>query len=76
MGARGLERPRRKRGPGRGAGLGVSVRSEAPVALSSARPPAIFHAARPYPTTSASALVGTPATSRQSPTHYCATASA
>ncbi|MXV46907.1 hypothetical protein DYQ94_08280 [Xanthomonas sp. LMG 8993] len=73
MGARALERPRRKRGPGREAGLGVSVRSEAPVALSNARPPAIFHAARPYPTTPASALVGAPATSRQSPTHHCAT---
>ncbi|PUE97623.1 hypothetical protein C7T87_19680 [Xanthomonas hortorum pv. hederae] len=29
MGARALERPRRKRGPGRGAGVGVRVRGEA-----------------------------------------------
>ncbi|NMI49216.1 hypothetical protein E1J23_17540 [Xanthomonas gardneri] len=28
-GARGLERPRSKRGPGRGAGVGVRVRGEA-----------------------------------------------
>ncbi|NMI18051.1 hypothetical protein E1J29_13425 [Xanthomonas hortorum pv. vitians] len=35
-GARGLERPRSKRGPGRGAGVGVRVRGEALV-VSTAR---------------------------------------
>ncbi|QEX78737.1 hypothetical protein F6Y24_18835 [Xanthomonas arboricola pv. pruni] len=46
MGARALERPHRKRGPGRGAGVGVRVWSEAPVALGNAWPPDISHAAR------------------------------
>ncbi|PUF01717.1 hypothetical protein C7T87_01285 [Xanthomonas hortorum pv. hederae] len=61
IGARALERPRRKRGPGRGAGVGVRVRSEAlcqlscpPTALPVPATRFLVHEAAPVPSSGAS----------------------